>query len=265
MLSTPVNITIVLVTAPLLASSTTAALIIPGLSNLMVLAIIAAYFIGFTLRSGATPGKRLFLIRVVPTTQREITFGQVVLRETIGRLASGIVLGIGYLWAAFDEKGQAWHDKLARTMVVKTGEVSPARIVLGCVAILITPLVVLVVSFILTFFSIATFLGLPTTPKQMLKTTQELQNLQKNLNTPASQQMWDQQRMLDLQNLRRRLEMYYLKNGTFPPTLRDLGAEENIPKDPLTGKSYFYQKIGDQNFILRATLSNGAAYEVRYR
>jgi len=32
---------------------------------------------------------------------------------------SGVVLFLGYLWILIDKKKQGWHDKIARTYVVK--------------------------------------------------------------------------------------------------------------------------------------------------
>jgi uncharacterized RDD family membrane protein YckC len=36
-----------------------------------------------------------------------------------GMEISGIVLFLGYLWILVDKKKQGWHDKIARTYVVK--------------------------------------------------------------------------------------------------------------------------------------------------
>lgn len=46
-------------------------------------------------------------------------FGAMFVREVFGRFLSGLVSGVGYLWALIDKNGQAWHDKLAGTVVVK--------------------------------------------------------------------------------------------------------------------------------------------------
>lgn len=42
-----------------------------------------------------------------------------ILRETIGKFLSGLVLGLGYFWAIWDKDSQAWHDKIAGTVVIK--------------------------------------------------------------------------------------------------------------------------------------------------
>ncbi len=95
--------------------------------SLMVVAVIVftlAYVVWFLslLRSGQTPGKRLLGLRVVNQQTGQIPgFGKMFLREVVGRFVSGLFLGLGYFWAIFDKNAQAWHDKLAGTVVVKGG------------------------------------------------------------------------------------------------------------------------------------------------
>jgi len=42
-----------------------------------------------------------------------------LLRQTIGYWLSGAVFYLGFIWVAFDDKKQGWHDKIARTFVVR--------------------------------------------------------------------------------------------------------------------------------------------------
>ena len=50
----------------------------------------------------------------------------------IGYIASIIPLGLGFVWAAFDRNGQALHDKLAGTRVVRVEETMlPSRTRVG--------------------------------------------------------------------------------------------------------------------------------------
>lgn len=71
-------------------------------------------------RQGLTPGKKLLGLQVVKEGTGEIPgFGTMLLREVVGRFVSGLFLGIGYFWALFDRDAQAWHDKLAGTVVLR--------------------------------------------------------------------------------------------------------------------------------------------------
>jgi uncharacterized RDD family membrane protein YckC len=64
-------------------------------------------------------------IRVVSArhARGSLTIGQVLLREVIGKLLSGIVLMLGFLWVAWSEKKQGWHDLIAKTNVVREPKV----------------------------------------------------------------------------------------------------------------------------------------------
>lgn len=69
---------------------------------------------------GMTPGKLLLGLQVVDQRNGEIPgFWKMVLRELFGRFLSGLFFGLGYFWALFDKNGQAWHDKLANTVVIQ--------------------------------------------------------------------------------------------------------------------------------------------------
>lgn len=90
-----------------------AAVILPVLYILWFLRLLA---------EGRTPGKRLLGLRVVRVSDGGAPgFGLMLLREIPGRFLSGLILGLGYLWALIDKNGQAWHDRLANTVVVAEG------------------------------------------------------------------------------------------------------------------------------------------------
>lgn len=95
----------------LLAGSPTVALII----NMV---IGGAYFAGFhSSAKQATPGKMAFGIKVGDPTGARIGIGLAVARFFATWL-SGLILGIGYVIAAFNAKKQALHDILCTTIVV---------------------------------------------------------------------------------------------------------------------------------------------------
>jgi len=68
---------------------------------------------------GQTPGKMAFSIKVVNYQGDRPGLADAALREILGKLISTIVLFIGFLWIAFDDNKQGWHDKIASTYVVK--------------------------------------------------------------------------------------------------------------------------------------------------
>jgi len=52
------------------------------------------------------------------TTGAPIGFGRAALRY-VGFVVSILVCYIGLIWAAFDPRKQGWHDKVARTVVIR--------------------------------------------------------------------------------------------------------------------------------------------------
>ena len=87
---------------------------------LLGLLIAPAYHIGFWVyNNGTTPGKKAVNIKVVRTDGLPLTISTGIIRY-IGYYISGIILGIGYVMAGFDDKKQALHDKMANTYVVRS-------------------------------------------------------------------------------------------------------------------------------------------------
>lgn len=80
--------------------------------------IFLAYNIFFTWKYGATLGKKWLKVKVISVSGQPLTLGQVIIRETIGKFLSGLVINLGYLWAIWDKNRQTWHDKLGKTYVV---------------------------------------------------------------------------------------------------------------------------------------------------
>jgi uncharacterized RDD family membrane protein YckC len=42
-----------------------------------------------------------------------------ILREVVGKFISSLILLLGYFWMLWDPKKQTWHDKIAKSVVVK--------------------------------------------------------------------------------------------------------------------------------------------------
>jgi uncharacterized RDD family membrane protein YckC len=86
--------------------------------------------IWFWMARQATPGKMAIGSRIVDAnTGNKPGTTQLIVRY-LGYFVSLIPLGLGIFWVAFDARKQGWHDKLARTVVVRKkggGEVSASR------------------------------------------------------------------------------------------------------------------------------------------
>jgi uncharacterized RDD family membrane protein YckC len=85
------------------------------------------YYVYFTAFGGQTPGKMALRIKVVRTDSSALTLGRAFYRETLCKFVSGIILGIGYLMVAFDEKKQGLHDRMADTYVVRLDTLKNGR------------------------------------------------------------------------------------------------------------------------------------------
>ena len=89
------------------------------LAWLLSASVSVVYYVYFTAFGGQTPGKMALRIKVVRTDSSPLTLGRAFYREVICKFVSGIILGIGYLMVAFDEKKQGLHDRMADTYVVR--------------------------------------------------------------------------------------------------------------------------------------------------
>lgn len=84
------------------------------------IAITAGYhWYYWTRRDGQTPGKRIMNIRVIKTDGSALSDSDALLR-IFGYYVGRMTLGLGYLWAVFDENNQGWQDKMANTYVIAT-------------------------------------------------------------------------------------------------------------------------------------------------
>lgn len=79
---------------------------------------VAYHWYFWTRRDGQTPGKFALSIRVIKADGTPLSDTDAVIRA-IGYNVSSFVFGLGYIWAIFDKNNQTWHDKLARTYVVR--------------------------------------------------------------------------------------------------------------------------------------------------
>ena len=81
--------------------------------------VIGAAVVWFWVKKGATPGKMLFGLQVRDAkTGQFISVPRALLRY-FSYLISSVILCLGLIWVGFDKKKQGWHDKIAKTVVVK--------------------------------------------------------------------------------------------------------------------------------------------------
>lgn len=117
---------ILMVTAPLITwvygrEYWSTARLVQGPADFLINWILPAIaVILFWVYRQATPGKMAIGARVVDaTTGQAPSTWQLVIRY-LGYYVSTIPLMLGLIWVAFDPRRQAWHDKLAGTVVVRS-------------------------------------------------------------------------------------------------------------------------------------------------
>lgn len=87
-----------------------------GLQTLVGLAYYLYFWTSYG--GGQTIGMRVLNIKVVRTDGTQLDLVGGILRY-VGLIISFAVIFIGVIWVAFDSQKQGWHDKIARTYVVK--------------------------------------------------------------------------------------------------------------------------------------------------
>lgn len=91
--------------------------LIPGSGDIWLLAL-ATYGALMWKMKGTTVGGIICNLRVVRLDGREVDWATSIVRA-LGCFLSMIAFGLGFLWIAFDPERQAWHDKIAGTVVVR--------------------------------------------------------------------------------------------------------------------------------------------------
>jgi uncharacterized RDD family membrane protein YckC/cytoskeletal protein CcmA (bactofilin family) len=82
------------------------------------LLVLAAYGAVMWKLRGSTVGGIIFDLRVVRLDGRAVDWETAIIRA-LGCFLSLAVAGLGFIWIAFDGANQAWHDKIAGTVVVR--------------------------------------------------------------------------------------------------------------------------------------------------
>ena len=102
--------------------------VVGGILRLIILRVGSFWLIGllpwlyywlFTGLKGQTLGKMALGIKVVDEQGDMPGLGRAALREIPGKIVSLIALYLGFLWIIWDERKQGWHDKIAKTYVLR--------------------------------------------------------------------------------------------------------------------------------------------------
>ena len=80
--------------------------------------VALAYFAGMWAWRGTTIGGIVLNLKVVRFDDKPLTFAVALVRG-LAAAFSVIVICLGFLWIAWDPEKQAWHDKIAGTVVVR--------------------------------------------------------------------------------------------------------------------------------------------------
>ena len=84
----------------------------------LVLLVLAAYGAVMWKLRGTTVGGSICHLKVVRLDDRPLDWTVAIVRA-LSCFLSLVVVGLGFLWVAFDDEKQSWHDKIAGTAVVK--------------------------------------------------------------------------------------------------------------------------------------------------
>jgi len=77
------------------------------------------YFTLFVADGGQTPGKKLLRIKVVSRNGEDVSPRAAFIRTVSYLISAFFGTFLGFLWALWDRRNQTWHDKIARTVVIK--------------------------------------------------------------------------------------------------------------------------------------------------
>jgi uncharacterized RDD family membrane protein YckC len=93
--------------------------LISTILNFIIPAVYESWFVG---KYAATPGKMACKLKVVMSEGDRVSFARAIGRH-FAKYISGLILGIGYIMAGFDEQKRTLHDRICDTRVIKSGEI----------------------------------------------------------------------------------------------------------------------------------------------
>ena len=93
-----------------------------ALTQALVLAFTAAYFVISWARGGQTIGMRAWRLRVTRADGARVEWTRALLRFGVALISLGLG-GIGFVWALVDARRRTWHDIAATTTVTRAENV----------------------------------------------------------------------------------------------------------------------------------------------
>ena len=84
------------------------------LFTLFLYGVSFLYFGGFWVKTGQTPGMKIWGIRLVSTDSRPIDWLK-ALRRFIVAILAWLPMGLGYIWALSNRERASWHDLASHT------------------------------------------------------------------------------------------------------------------------------------------------------
>lgn len=84
----------------------------------------AVYCVVLWATKGTTVGGIICGLKLVRLDDRPVTWSVAIVRA-LGAFLSLVVAGLGFIWVAFDDEKQSWHDKIAGTTIVRVPKGTP--------------------------------------------------------------------------------------------------------------------------------------------
>jgi uncharacterized RDD family membrane protein YckC len=93
-----------------------------AIASLAGLVIGIGYAIYFWTTTGQTPGKMVMGLKVVSAENGALLEPSGAALRYVAQLVSAIPLALGFLWVIWDPKHEGWHDKIAKTKVIRVAK-----------------------------------------------------------------------------------------------------------------------------------------------
>lgn len=98
-------------------------LTVPDMDSYFIL-ILMLYSVVLWALKGTTIGGIICGLKVIRLDDRPVDWTVSIVRG-LGGFLSLVVVGLGYIWVAFDREQQSWHDKIAGTVIVRVPKGTP--------------------------------------------------------------------------------------------------------------------------------------------